>query len=43
MSLDDKNLGELFKRADEIGKKRYHRLAHEDFQDYRKFSFLSQF
>lgn len=39
MSLDDKNLGELFKLADKIGKKRYHRLTHEDFQDYRKFDY----
>lgn len=37
MSLEDKNLSELFKLADRIGKKRYHRLTHEDFEDYRKY------
>ncbi len=31
------NLASLFHSADKIGKKRYHKLTQEDFDDYRKF------
>ena len=37
MDLDGKNLKELFKLADKVGRKRYHKLTHQDFEDYRKF------
>ena len=37
MDIDDKTLQELFSLADKIGKKRYHRLTRQDFDDYRKF------
>lgn len=37
MNLDDKNLKELFKLADHIGNKRYHKLTPQDFEDYRRF------
>lgn len=37
MDLEDKTLKELFELADRIGKKRYHKLTHQDFEDYRKF------
>lgn len=37
MDLEDKNLKELFKLADKVGKKRYHKLTTQDFEDYRKF------
>jgi len=37
MDLEDKNLEDLFKLADKIGKKRYHKLTQQDFEDYRKF------
>ncbi|MFM6279250.1 MAG: HNH endonuclease, partial [Dolichospermum sp.] len=37
MSLENKDIGELFKLADKIGKKRYHRLTEQDFDNYRKF------
>ncbi|HEY9881261.1 MAG TPA: HNH endonuclease signature motif containing protein [Leptolyngbyaceae cyanobacterium] len=37
MALDDKSLEDLFKLADKFGKRRYHRLTRQDFEDYRKF------
>ena len=37
MNLEDKKLEDLFKLADKIGKKRYHKLTDQDFEDYRKF------
>lgn len=37
MDLENKDLKELFKLADKVGKKRYHKLTHQDFEDYRKF------
>jgi hypothetical protein len=37
MDLDNKNLQELFELANRIGKRRYHRLTQQDFEDYRKF------
>ncbi|MEM8612010.1 MAG: HNH endonuclease signature motif containing protein [Cyanobacteria bacterium P01_H01_bin.105] len=37
MADDEKNLEELFKVADKIGKKRYHKLTSQDFEDYRKY------
>ena len=42
MNLDDlanKDLAELFKLADKIGKKRYHKLTSQDFQDYLKYNY----
>ena len=39
MNLNDKTLKELFALADEIGKKRYHKLTHQDFEDYRKYDY----
>jgi hypothetical protein len=37
MNLEEKTLEELFKLADKIGKKRYHKLTNQDFEDYKKF------
>lgn len=37
MDLEHKNLEDLFKLADKVGRKRYHKLTHQDFEDYRKF------
>ncbi|MFQ4145933.1 HNH endonuclease signature motif containing protein [Chlorogloeopsis sp. ULAP02] len=37
VNLEEKELKELFKLADKIGKKRYHKLTRQDFEDYRKF------
>ena len=37
MNLENKDIGELFKIADKIGKKRYHKLTEQDFENYRKF------
>ncbi|MEM9162233.1 MAG: HNH endonuclease [Cyanobacteria bacterium P01_D01_bin.44] len=37
MDTQDKTLQELFALADKVGKKRYHRLTSQDFEDYRKF------
>ncbi|NET40288.1 MAG: HNH endonuclease [Cyanothece sp. SIO1E1] len=37
MDTNDKVLQELFSLADKIGKKRYHKLTRQDFDDYRKF------
>lgn len=34
---DDKTLEELFGLADKVGRKRYHRLTSQDFEDYRKY------
>lgn len=39
MDLDGKELENLFKQADQIGKKRYHRLTSQDFEDYRAFDY----
>lgn len=39
MSLEDQDLETLFKKAIEIGKKRYHKLTEQDFEDYRKYDF----
>ncbi|MBD2099561.1 HNH endonuclease [Leptolyngbya sp. FACHB-261] len=39
MNLEGKELGELFRLADEIGGKRYHRLTPQDFEDYRRFDY----
>ena len=37
MDTDDKTLQDLFPLADKVGKKRYHKLTSQDFDDYRKF------
>ena len=37
MDTDNKTLQELFNLADKVGKKRYHKLTSQDFEDYRKF------
>ncbi|MBE9180691.1 HNH endonuclease [Oculatella sp. LEGE 06141] len=37
MNLEDKELKELFKLADQIGKKRYHKLTRQDLEDYKQF------
>jgi len=37
--VEDNSLEALFKQADKIGKKRYHRLTAQDFEDYRKFDY----
>ncbi|MEM8807407.1 MAG: HNH endonuclease [Cyanobacteria bacterium P01_G01_bin.38] len=37
MDTHDKTLQELFALADKVGKKRYHRLTDQDFEDYREF------
>ena len=37
MNLENKDLNELFRLAKEIGKKRYHRLSKQDFEDYRAY------
>jgi 5-methylcytosine-specific restriction endonuclease McrA len=37
MNLEEKSLEELFKLADKIGKKPYHRLTAQDFEDYKRF------
>lgn len=39
MELEEKELNELFKIADKIGSKRYHKLTHQDFENYRKFDY----
>ncbi len=38
MDLENKDLEQLFKLADKIGKKRYHRLTSQDFENYLKFN-----
>ncbi|MBF2029230.1 MAG: HNH endonuclease [Oscillatoriales cyanobacterium C42_A2020_001] len=35
----DKTLQELFKLADRVGNRRYHKLTQQDFEDYRKFDY----
>jgi hypothetical protein len=37
MNLQNKDIRELFKLADKIGKKRYNRLTEQDLENYRKF------
>lgn len=37
--MDEQNLEALFKQADQIGKKRYHKLTVQDFENYRKFDY----
>lgn len=37
MNLEENKLEELFELADKIGKKRYHKLTAQDFEDYQKF------
>lgn len=39
MNLHDKNLEDLFKIADQIGNRRYHKLTRQDLEDYRKFDY----
>lgn len=39
MSLEDQDLESLFKQAITIGKKRYHKLTDQDFEDYRKYDY----
>ncbi|MCU0550398.1 MAG: HNH endonuclease [Leptolyngbya sp. Prado105] len=39
MNLDDKSLEELFKLANKVGNRRYHRLTTQDFEDYRKYDY----
>lgn len=34
-----KTLQELFELADKVGNRRYHKLTHQDFEDYRKFDY----
>lgn len=37
MSLEDKELQDLFKLADQIGRKRYNKLTRQDLEDYKQF------
>lgn len=37
--MEDQSLEELFRLANKVGKRRYHRLTAADFEDYRKFDF----
>ena len=39
MDLEDKDLKELFKLANKIGNKRYHRLTNQDFENYLQFNY----
>jgi 5-methylcytosine-specific restriction endonuclease McrA len=39
MDWEDRELKELFSLADRIGKKRYHKLTEQDFENYREFDF----
>ena len=39
MDLKDKKLEELFMLADKVGQRRYNRLTHQDFEEYRKFDY----
>jgi 5-methylcytosine-specific restriction endonuclease McrA len=39
MDSEEKSLEELFKLADEVGNRRYHKLTPQDFEDYRKFEY----
>jgi len=36
---DPESLENLFKQADKVGKKRYHKLTSTDFEDYRKYDY----
>ncbi|MDX2255226.1 MAG: HNH endonuclease signature motif containing protein [Pseudanabaenaceae cyanobacterium bins.39] len=38
MNLEDQSLSELFKTADKIGAKRYHRLTETDFANYQEYA-----
>lgn len=38
-NLENKELAELFKLANKIGKKRYHKLTSQDFQDYLQYNY----
>jgi 5-methylcytosine-specific restriction endonuclease McrA len=37
--FNNRDLETLFKLADKIGKKRYHKLTQKDFEEYRKFDY----
>ena len=37
MADDERTLQELFSLMDKVGKKRYHKLTSQDFEDYRKY------
>ena len=39
MNLEDKELKQLFKLANKIGKKRYHKLTQQDFENYRQYDY----
>lgn len=39
MNIEERNLKELFELADVIGKKRYHQLTSQDFENYRKYDY----
>ena len=39
MNLEDKELKKLFELADKIGKRRYHKLTSQDFENYREFDY----
>lgn len=38
-SSQEQTLQDLFKLAEKIGNRRYHKLTHQDFVDYRKFDY----
>lgn len=38
MDLEDKELNDLFKLADKIGNRRYHKLTGQDLEDYKKYN-----
>jgi HNH endonuclease len=38
MEFEEKELKKLFELADKIGRKRYHRLTQQDFEDYLKYN-----
>jgi len=38
VNFEGKNIKELFKLADKVGKKRYHKLTSQDFEDYKRFN-----
>lgn len=39
MNFEDAELKDLFKLADDIGKRRYHKLTRQDFEDYKQFDY----
>jgi 5-methylcytosine-specific restriction endonuclease McrA len=39
VSLEGKELKELFELVDRVGKKRYNKLTQQDFENYRKYDF----